>query len=288
MASIPQESLEVLLAQHPGTVALTVERLDGEVLLDRAGTRVFPAASTIKVPLLIRALQHVQQGDLDLSQRFVVRAEDRVTGSGILRELGGDLQPTLRDLLTLMIVVSDNTATNLVIDRMGIDDVNAFLHEQALNDTELIGLLQLPEERGGARQRAGEYNHTSARDMAKLLQKLAGGALLSAELTKVALDIMTRQQHLDLIGRHVLTDEHGERLYRVASKSGALPGVRHDVGIVWTPEPLIIAVLSEAGRDPRYHPDNQEVQLLARVVLHLLIEFGGMAVSGVNPGNLAT
>lgn len=278
MPFVPHEPLEGLLTQHPGTVALVVQRLDGEVLLDRAGERTFPAASTIKVPLLMRALQRVQQGDLDLSQRFTVRAEDRVTGSGILRELGGGLQPTLRDLLTLMIVVSDNTATNLVIDQLGIDDVNAFLREQNLNDTELIGQLQLPEERSGARQLAGERNHTSARDMAGLLRKLAGGALLSAELTKVALDIMTRQQHMDLIGRHVPADEHGERLYRVASKSGSLPGVRHDVGIVWTPTPLVIAVLSEGGHDPRYHPDNQEVLLLARVVRQLLTEFGAMAV----------
>ncbi len=275
MVSTHQQTINDLLAQHPGVVSLFVQRLDGEVLLDRAGEDVFPSASIIKVPLLIRALQHVQQGKLTLNQRIVMGGQDRVTGSGVLRELDAGLEPTLRDLLVLMTIVSDNTATNLVIKQLGVEDVNAFLAEQQLHDTALIGQLQLSDNLLNERQRAGEQNRTSARDMVALLRELVCGSLLPSEATTVALDILTRQRHKDIIGRHVPTDKDGELLYRVASKGGALPGIRHDVGIVWTPEPLIIAVLSSGGSDPRYHPDNHEVQLLARVAGHILVHFGG-------------
>lgn len=276
MTTTLPNTIRALLAEHPGTVALRAERLDGHVLLGMSDTHVFPAASTIKVPLLVRALQRVQRGEFNLNDRIVMHDADRVGGSGILRELDGGLPLTWRDTLTLMTIVSDNTATNLIIEQLGIDDVNAFLTREGLHDTTLVGPLQVTPDRFTARQHAGERNRTTARDMTALLGNLARGALLSPELTSVALDILSRQHHKDILGRHVRVDAHGEALYRVASKAGALPGVRHDVGIVWTPQPLVLAVLSEGGRDPRYHPDNGEVQLLARVAHALLTEYGRM------------
>ena len=263
-----------LFRAHPGRVSVLVRDFSGEVLFGRQPDRVFPSASLIKLPLLIHGLQRVGRGDLDLAGRLTLRAEDRVGGSGVLHELDAGLALTLRDLLTLMIVVSDNTATNLVIERVGIDDLNAFLREEGLGGTELVGPLQLPPERRNARQKAGERNRTCARDMAGLLLRLVNGRLLPAALTELALDILARQQLRDIVGRHLPRGAGGELLYRVASKSGELNGVHHDVGVVWTPRPLIVAVLSEGGRDPREHPDNREVALLARLARRLIARHG--------------
>ncbi len=266
--------LEALLETHPGQVSVLVRDFSGGMLYERQADQVFPSASLIKLPLLLRALQRVEQGDLDLEGRLTMRAGDRVGGSGVLHELDAGLNLTLRDLLTLMIVVSDNTATNLVIGRLGLDDVNAFLRGEGLTDTELVGLLQLPEERQSARQRAGERNRTSARDMAELLLRLVNGRLLSPALTDLALGILTRQQLRDIVGRDVPRGADGELLYRVASKSGELNGVHHDVGLVWTPRPLIVAVLSAGGHDPREHPDNRDLALLARFAGTLIARCG--------------
>lgn len=266
--------MEDQLTAHPGRVSILVRDFAGEVLYERQSDEIFPSASLIKLPLLIRALQRVEKGDLDLGERLVVNSGDRVGGSGVLYELDGDLAPTLRDLLTLMIVVSDNTATNLVIEHVGLDDVNAFLREQGLKSTELVGLLQLPPKRRNARQRAGGRNRTSARDMAELLLRLVNGQLLSPTMTDLALDILSRQQLRDIVGRNVPRGQDGELLYRVASKSGELNGVHHDVGIVWTPRPLIVAVISGGGHDPREHPDNREVALLARFAGDLIARHG--------------
>lgn len=263
-----------------GEVGLLVASLDGEVLYRHAEDRVFPAASTIKVPLLIAALQRAQAGDLELNGRVMMQDTDRVPGAGVLHELAGGLALTWRDVLTLMIVVSDNTATNLVIERLGLDPFNAWLQARGLRETRLVGKLQLPEQLRNEAQRRGERNATSARDQAALLLGLVRGDLLDGVHTRLALEIMKRQQLRDIIGRRVPRDEKGEALYAVASKSGELSGVHHDVGVLYTPRPLVVALLSQGGQDPREHPENRDVALLADALWPLLAQAGRAGRAG--------
>lgn len=109
-------------------------------------------------------------------------------------------------------------------------------------------------ERGPA---PGERNRTTARDQVTVLGRLVRGELLDPAHTSLALSILSRQHFRDLLARHVPRGEDGEPLYRVASKSGELTGVRHDVGVLFTPRPLVVALLSEgagparAPRQPR-------------------------------------
>ncbi|GAA5534338.1 serine hydrolase [Deinococcus aluminii] len=270
---------------YAGEVGVLITDLAGRELYALHPDRFFPAASTIKVPLLLLALEEAQAGHLDLRERVVVRAEDRVPGAGVLHELGPGLTPTWEDLLTLMIVVSDNTATNLVIERLGLERVNDWLGERGLSGTRLIGPLQLPPERQNEAQRRGERNRTSVRDQVALLGALVRGEVLDQAHTALALSILGRQQLRDLLGRHVPRGVDGELLYRVASKSGELPGIHHDVGILFTPRPLVAAVLSEGGLDPREHPDNRDVTVLAAALWPLLAALGGM-VAGAAPGDI--
>ncbi|GAA5438022.1 class A beta-lactamase-related serine hydrolase [Deinococcus aquaticus] len=261
-------------AGFAGTVGLWVGTLDGQPVAVLNEDRVFPAASTIKVPLLVMALQAAQRGDLSLDGRVTLRAEDRVPGAGVLHELGAGLALSWQDVLTLMIIVSDNTATNLVIEQLGVDDVNDWLTEQRLGSTRLVGKLQLPPGQRNEAQRRGERNATTARDQAALLRRLVTGELLDAAHTALALGILERQQYRDLIGRGVPADATGTPLYRVASKSGELTGVHHDVGVVFTPRPLVVALLTEGGRDLREHPDNRDVVALAPALWALLSASG--------------
>ncbi|PYE54452.1 serine hydrolase [Deinococcus yavapaiensis] len=266
---------ESLLARHPGAVSIIVRDAEtGDLLFERSPDRPFHAASTIKVPLLVRALQRVDEESLSLDERREMRSKDQVGGAGVLHELGPGLALTLRDLLTLMIIVSDNTATNIVIDLLGIDDVNAFLRAQGFTVTDLVGKLQLPSERHNERQRRGERNRANARELCELLYRLTRGTLLSPASTALALDILRRQQLKDIIGRRAPRDADGELRFEIASKSGELRGVHHDVGVVRTKRPLVIAVLSDGGEDPREHPENREVVLLAEVVSVLMERFG--------------
>ncbi|PNY81792.1 serine hydrolase [Deinococcus koreensis] len=257
-----------------GEVGLCVSDLEGQELLALQPVRVFPAASTIKMPLLVLALELAQRGELELSARVEMRAADRVSGAGVLHELQGGLALTWQDVLTLMIIVSDNTATNMLIERLGMEAVNGWLSERGWAATRLIGRLQLPPEQRNEAQRRGERNRTTAREQVELLGALARGELLDGVHTGLALDILGRQQYRDIIGRRVPRAQDGELLYRLCSKSGELSGVHHDVGLLFTPRPLIVALLSEGGTDMREHPENQDVSLLADALWPLLAHFG--------------
>jgi beta-lactamase class A len=261
---------------YAGEVGLLVTDLAGRDLYALNPAQGFPSASLIKVPLLVLALEEAQAGRLDLGARVALRAEDRVPGSGVLHDLGAGLALSWQDLLTLMIVVSDNTATNLVIGQLGVDRVNRWLEEQDLIGTRLIGPLQLPPERQNEAQRRGERNRTCARDQVRLLGALARGECLDAAHTALALSMLDRQQLRDILGRYVPRGADGHPLYRVASKSGELVGVHHDVGVMYTPRPLVVALLSGSGLDPREHPDNRDVGVLAAALWPLLAALGGV------------
>ncbi|MFC4639193.1 serine hydrolase [Deinococcus hohokamensis] len=266
-----------------GQVALRICTLDdppGADLCALNASQSFPSASTIKVPLLVHALQEAQAGRLDLQGRVTLRAADRVPGSGVLHALGEGLQPSWQDVLTLMTVVSDNTATNLVIGRLGQDHFNAWLGQQGWTGTHLIGRLQLPPAAQNEAQRRGERNRTTAHDQVDLLRRLVRGELLDREHTALALDILSRQQLRDIIGRALPADLDGEPLYRLASKSGELKGVHHDVGVLFTPRPLVVALLSQGGEDPREHPENRDLGRLSRALWPLLSSLGQVPSTG--------
>jgi len=259
-----------------GRVSLVVRdaRTD-ELLHAEQGAETRPAASLIKLWLLVRGLQAAQSGEVALTERLLLRAADRVPGSGVLHELGEGLQPSWQDVLTLMTVVSDNTATNLVIGRLGLEALQAWLTTD-WPQTRLVGRLQLPPHERNEAQRHGERNSTTADDVATLLGRLYRGELLDSVHTALALDILGRQQLRDILARHMPRDAAGEPLYAALTKSGELSGVHHDAGLLLTPRPLSVALLSEDGHDPREHPDNRDVTLLAATIWPLLAALGGV------------
>jgi len=257
--------LEPLLETFEGTFGLCVRPLEEGTfpILEWNADESFPAASTIKVPILIEALRQVDKGILELSKRFALEDSDRVGGAGVLHELESGLKLTLRDWLTLMIVVSDNTATNKIIEIVGQDAVNALL--EGCPSTELVGKLQLPFEKQNERQRRGERNKSSPRDLTRLMFELHHGHLLNPEMTALALNILEKQQYKDMVGRSLPRDEHGELTVKVCSKSGEILGTRNDVALVYGPVPYAVALMTKAGLDPREHPENEVVLLGARV-----------------------
>jgi len=232
--------IDRLIRQAPGTVGLVIRDLASGTELEWAPAGPFPAASIIKIPVLVEALRQVQDGGLRLDDRIAVPASAKVGGFGILKDLEivGDL--TLRDLLTLMIVISDNTAANLCIDRVGMEHVNALLASLGLSGT----VLQRKMMDTAARER-GLDNFTTAGDTARLLEWLATRRILTPELCDVAIAIMSRQQVRDRLPLWLPPD------IRIAHKTGELPEVRHDAGVIFTePGPLIIAAFTKGFSTP--------------------------------------
>ena len=230
--------------------------------------RTLPAASLIKLPILIEALAQVEAGRVGLEDRITLASEYVVGGNGVLRWLRPGLNPSLEDLLTLMIIVSDNTATNLVIDLVGLNAVNARCEALGLARTRLIGKLQLPEREQNEAQRRGERNRTSAGDVLNLLTALQEGRLLGTEGTETALRMLERQLYKEALARYLPTDEElAAEPVTVASKSGCLRGVWHDAGVVSRAnQPLYALVVMTAGADDRsYDPEQEGLMLIAQI-----------------------
>lgn len=259
-----------------GTVGVAARPLDaGEPEIAYKAEQPFPAASTIKVFVLQTLLERVERSEADLDEEIVLREQDQVTGSGVLKSLSPDRAYTLRDLATLMIIVSDNTATNLLIERLGQDAVNAVARAHGWRQTHLAGLLQRP--RPNPADDTGPST-TSPRDLADYFTRLWRGELLPPALSEVARSIYRRQQRTDQLGRYLPFDpystETGTDQLTIASKSGSIRGVRNDAGVIDTGRTrYVVAVMTRDCPDPRFHPDNLGgivVSKVSRAVYELL------------------
>ena len=243
----------------------------GRALAYRAGTKV-QTASVIKVPIMIEAFAQAREGRINLRSRIRFDESNRVPGAGILQDLSDGLEITVLDAITLMIVLSDNSATNMVIDLVGIDSVNRRLRDLGFRETWLNKKVfrpappDLPEER--ARYGLGV---TTASEMMGLMERLRKGALGDAESTRTMLEILGKQRDLEQIPRNLA----GPRWvgYKVANKTGALDRVRNDVGLVSSPDgDFVLSLFAQDSEDQRWTPDNEAAVALAHLAQALLEE----------------
>jgi len=217
-------------------------------------------ASTIKLPIMAEAYRQVAAGKVAWTDELILTKAKKVSGSGVLFEFSDDTKIDLRTAVNLMIVVSDNTATNLVLDRIGADSVNEFMDELGLTATRSMRKVF-----GGGDSRAGlesqnkvfGLGRSSARDMVKLLEKLERGEVVSKEASAEMIAILKRQQYKDGIGRAV------PDFISVASKSGALDRLRSDVGIIYTRRGRIaMAVTIDDMRVVAYDEENPGLAMI--------------------------
>lgn len=242
-----------------GVAAQGLGPLSGLPRIKWQADETFPAASTIKVPILYTALRLVDSGRVSLAERLQLTEEEQVAGSGVLRDLEPGLAPTLYDLLMLMTVVSDNTATNMVIDRIGTDPVNEDARALGCHSTELVGKLMLATERQNAAQRSGARNTTTPADMLRYILVLYQGEGLSVQSREIAHRILYRQQITDSLVRFLPWPETEAVMpWRLAAKSGSVRGVRNQAG--WFAGPggaYAFAIFTKDCPDVRFSPENR-------------------------------
>ncbi|WP_339146855.1 serine hydrolase [Sutcliffiella sp. BMC8] len=232
-----KERVQAVVDSTAGHVSFMMEDECGRQLQIDADTQK-KAASLIKIPILMAAFKQVEAGRLNIYDRYSIDKENRVGGAGVSQFLDGGTSFTLRDLLTLMIVVSDNTATNKVIDIIGLSAVAEFCAEQGLKSTRLE--RKMMDFKAAT---AGLENKTSAQDMVACLK------LLHTEDSKRAVfSDMSRQTMLCILGGQQLLDKLPFYMdldsLKIANKTGELAGVEHDCGIItFGGKKLTVAVL---------------------------------------------
>ena len=205
-----------------GTVCVCVRNIENAFDFSLNDEVRVGSASTIKVPILLEALRQARGGELCLDTQYAVGAEQRCDGSGVLTHLHDGLVVNLRDLLTLMIIVSDNAATNIVMDIVGVDNVNSTLRAFGYTGTTLM--RKMYDWDAIAR---GRDNFVVAREMADLLARIARHDALGGEWDELILTIMGKQMFQDELGLLLPEDV-------LANKTGQVDGVVNDCGIVTT------------------------------------------------------
>jgi beta-lactamase class A len=210
-----------------------VDLTDGHRYLLHAND-VFPQASSIKICVLAELYRQVQQGKLKLTDLYTVIASDLVQDSDIMSGLTpGVTRITLRDLATMMVAVSDNSATNVLIDRVGMDNVNALLSSQGLAQTRLR--RKMMDVKAAAE---GRENVSTPDEMMRLLEALYRGEILNKEMTDDFFKVLST--HKDSWIPRLLPDG-----LKIANKPGALEGVRNDSGVVFVDKrPYAICVMT--------------------------------------------
>jgi beta-lactamase class D len=221
-----------VLSAFPGTVHIAAKNLDTGQSFAIRGNELVRTASTIKLPIMAGVFAAQARGMVRWEDTVELQEDDKVSGSGVLAEFSPGVRLPLRDLMRLMIVVSDNTATNLVLGRVPADFVNAELDKLGLTRTRALRKVlgsggPAGVSREGSREEFRRFGLgvSTPREMITLIEKLARREVVSPDASREMLAVLGRQQYKDGIGRRLpYTD--------VASKSGSLDRLRSDVGLV--------------------------------------------------------
>jgi beta-lactamase class A len=272
-----------------GQVAVAAHLLPTEESVSWNEHRVQRTASTVKLAVLVEALRRVDDGEIDYSERITLTADPRVIcgGSGILKDLGPGLMPTVQDLCTLMVVLSDNTATNMLIDLAGgVDAVNSTMQQLGLGSVRLHIRAEIDLIDGDIKR----FAEGTAGDFARLMTAAAEGRLISRWVSAETLRIMRRQQYLDQFPRYFRWNPYAEEFglesdrISVASKTGFFPGVRTDVGLVSLPnrQQIAYAVFTENGSDESHNSEN-EGSVVVGLIGRKIIEHWWPAAYGEPP-----
>jgi beta-lactamase class A len=264
------QKIHAAVASFPGKVHLYAKNLDtGQSYSLNPDERV-QTASTIKLPIMTAVFAAVDSGKAKWTEELTLTQDERVSGSGILGEISNGVKLPIRDIVHVMIVVSDNTATNMIIQRFTADMVNAEMDKLGLPKTRSLRKVRgdgndlKPPSGFSAAGRLPENQKygigvTTPREMVSLLEKIDRGEVVNPAASKEMIEILKRQQYREGIARHM-----GE--IPVASKSGALDHLRSDVGIVYSPHGKIaIAITCDDIPNIDYNVDNEGAVLISRL-----------------------
>jgi beta-lactamase class A len=268
--------LESIAQAHHGHVALFAHNLKTGQTASLDPDLPVKTASVIKLGILLDAAEQIRASRATLAEKLVLTGENQVAGSGVLGQLTAPLALTLGDTLTLMVIQSDNTATNMAIDRLGLAHINATLRAAGLRQTVLYKKVFLPVQPPvPADQPRFGLGKTTAREMASIMERLArcqlaldGAAPLPGDgpLCGALLNMLRNQQDRDSLPRYIEsldTSEHGSA---IADKTGALDDVRNDVALIATKAgPVVIAAFTWENADHRWNGDNEAEQTLAKL-----------------------
>jgi beta-lactamase class A len=272
-----QQRIQTLCEEFPGTAGVAALHLTTHEKVEVNARVSFPTASMIKIQILFELVRACARGQAQMWERVTLRQQDKTPGSGLLVDLDEGANLTLRDLAVLMMSISDNTATNMLIDRLGKQAINQACRDGGMFDTELRNKIDF--------DLIGKSNDNLAvgtpHDFCNFLAALRGEELLPAAYVEQMLGIMRIQMHASfLLAWELPFNPYAERSgdpapVWVAAKSGGLSGVRCESGIIHTPAgEWVLSVMTKGFRDPRWTHDNTGSLFVSKISLEVYKAWG--------------
>ena len=262
-----QQQVAAMAAAYPGHVALYAKNLTSGATVAVDAERAVATASVIKMTLMLEAFEQVHAGKLSLTQPLELTAANQVPGSGILQILTPGLRLSLRDTIALMMTLSDNTATNMVIDAVGLAPTNAMIAQMGLKNTYFYKKVFKPATgpMPGDQKQFG-LGKTTAAEMAAVLESIYRCDLGERALCSEMIRIMRSQQYRAMLPRYLSTADASDGLPPIADKIGSLDDVRNDVALVYTRRgPVIISIFTYGNPDQSWTPENQAEILIGKL-----------------------
>jgi beta-lactamase class A len=290
-----EATLAGIVKAHHGKVALYATQLNTGRSVGIDPDAVVQTASVIKLTILFEAMEQVREGKAHWDDKITLEPGDAVSGSGLLLFLDTPLTLTLKDVLTLMVVMSDNTATNLAIDKIGLDAVNARIAWMGLKDTHLYKKIGKPAtEAMPADQAKFGLGKTTPREMAEVMERIgrcelagpgevAAGSLSANDtaICGVAMHMLRNQFYRDTIPRYLEKLDSTETGSGTASKTGSLNAVRVDVAIVAGKSgPMVLSIFTYDNEDTGWTADNEGELTIAKLARAIVEAWSPAGIDG--------
>ena len=254
-----RRTLDSLSRAHAGVVGYSVRNVDTGERLELRGDETFPTASLIKITLLVTLFDMIEKGDIALADPIRVLKIDKVPGSGILQFLHDDIEITIGDAAWLMTTISDNTATNLLIDKIAIRRSWQKMEALGLTHTKLHSksFLRMTSVAMDSSAKYG-LGVTTPNEMARLFELLAQGKAVSPAADSTMLWMLEHNTNAQLLARRAAG-------VPLAHKDGATDQVRTNCGLFRLQSRVAVCVLTKENRDRRWVLDNEAELVIARI-----------------------
>lgn len=263
-----------LIKAHHGKVAVAVKQFDGGETYYLDADEEMPTASLIKFMIMLEVYMQVSEEKVKLSDMLTLREKDKVPGSGILTyHFSEGATFSLRDATRLMMVFSDNTATNLVLDKIGLPSTNKRMDAWGYKGTRLNAKVFLGAKTSLDPERTKKFGlgSTTARETILMLEKVHQGKVVSPEVCKEMLGHMKKCDDKLKLKRFLPAD------MEVAHKSGTVSDARTDAGILYLPSgPVAVCVLTAQNQDKAWKDDNEANVLIGRVAQQVVEHYAVM------------
>lgn len=256
MSETLDSKINKILSKVDGEWGIYAKNLEtGEVLYELNGNTPFPSASIGKLPIALYVFSQIEAGKASGNDILPLSKKTKLGGSGVLENLHDGLELTLLDVIYLMITISDNTAAKMLVTNFKPEKINEYLKEKDFKVTQ----LKIDGDEFG-------YGMTTPIEISNLLEGLYKHSYLSEKVSTEYMEILKNTHSNTRIKRFLPHDVYDDdKKLEIASKSGAIPGVRGDVGIIFEKEPYVICILSKDLSDHSYKVDNKGILVIAEI-----------------------